>query len=75
MKKVTGDTIYELCVRNRWFTAGSTRQYAKLFEINRKGATLEELAMFIWVCSEDEDGSFLDRKAIYDKLVANSYET
>lgn len=42
-----------LCIRENWFTCGTCEQYDKLFELNRNGATLEELALVIWLCSDD----------------------
>lgn len=49
--------MYNLCVKNSWFTCGTNSQYDKLFEMVREGRTAEELALVIWVCS---DGWLLD---------------
>lgn len=42
-----------LCIEMGWFTNGDNQQYQKLFELNREGASLDDLALVIWVCSED----------------------
>ena len=49
--KLSTDKLYLLCNRYQWFTAGDRRQYQKLFERNKQGASLETLALIIWVCS------------------------
>ena len=43
-----------LCIEKDWFTAGSNQQYEKLFNMNRDGASLEELALVIWICSSND---------------------
>lgn len=45
--------LRELCIDNNWFTSGSIRQYEKLFDRNREGASLDELATIIWICSDE----------------------
>lgn len=47
------DQLYYLCNKYQWFTAGDSCQYAKLFEKNKHGATLETLALIIWLCSSN----------------------
>ena len=42
-----------LCIQEDWFTNGDNSQYEKLFQLNREGASLEELALVIWICSDD----------------------
>lgn len=44
-----------LCINNEWFTCGSNEQYEKLFDANRENAPLEEIAIIIWVCSDNVD--------------------
>ena len=51
--KISTDKLYVLCNRNQWFTAGDTVQYRKLFEKNKQGASLETLALIIWLCSSN----------------------
>ncbi len=43
-----------LCIKNDYFTEGSNEQYSKLFDLNSEGATLEEMALVIWICSDAE---------------------
>lgn len=52
-----------LCIEKDWFTAGSNQQYQKLFDMNRDGASLEELALVIWICSSNDS-----REAILHEL-------
>ena len=50
---MTATKIRALCIKNDWFNHGSNYQYGKLFDRAAEGASLEELATIIWVCSED----------------------
>ena len=47
--EISTEKLYRLC--NKWFTSGDCRQYEKLFERNKQGASLETLATIIWLCS------------------------
>lgn len=53
-RRLDFETLYTLCNKNQWFTAGTCKQYDKLFERNRQGASLTELATIIWICSAPE---------------------
>lgn len=46
-------TLYRLCNDNNYFTGGDNSQYDKLFEANERNASKKELALIIWVCSEN----------------------
>lgn len=46
-------TLYRLCMDNNYFTCGDNSQYDKLFEANEQNASKKELALIIWVCSEN----------------------
>ena len=48
---ITSEDLYLVCNDNNWFTGGTNQQYSKLFELNSSGASLEELALAIWLCS------------------------
>lgn len=50
----SSDDLRLLCIKNNWFTCGSCEQYDKLFYANSHGATIEEIAAIIWVCSDVE---------------------
>lgn len=52
---VPNDQLRELCIKNKWFTCGSTAQYDKLFEGNTNGFTPMEIATIIWICSDNTD--------------------
>jgi len=51
--KISTDKLYYLCNKYQWFTNGDNKQYRKLFERNKQGASLETLATIIWICSND----------------------
>lgn len=44
-----------LCIKKNWFTCGTNEQYAKLFRANINGASMEEIATIIWLCSDDDE--------------------
>lgn len=46
-------TLYRLCNDNNYFTCGDNSQYEKLFTANENNASKKELALIIWVCSEN----------------------
>lgn len=50
---LSNQELYGLCNRYRFFTAGTNEQYNKLFDANRAGASLKDLAIMIWICSKD----------------------
>lgn len=55
MKKysiTTPEQLRELCIAKNWFTCGSNRQYEKLFLENESGASLKEITLIIWLCSD-----------------------
>ena len=52
---LSADDLRILCVREDWFTGGTNSQYKKLFDLNREGAPLEDLALVIWLCSPGTD--------------------
>lgn len=47
------EELRKLCIDNNWFTCGSIRQYEKLFDRDREGASLDELTTIIWICSDE----------------------
>ncbi len=56
MRKYTvahSETLRELCIRNGWFTSGTSRQFEKLFFANSHGWPLDSIALIIWLCTED----------------------
>lgn len=61
----TFEDLYRMCNNNNWFTCGDNSQYNKLFELNREGASIEELALVIYICSD------CSRESILNKLKEN----
>lgn len=47
------DSLIKFCVQKNWFTCGTCEQYMKMFDMNREKKPLEEIALVIWLCSED----------------------
>ncbi len=45
--KISTDKLYYLCNKYQWFTNGDNKQYRKLFERCKQGASLETLAIII----------------------------
>lgn len=69
MKKYRVTTPEELrimCIKNHWFTCGTNKQYEKLFYANKYGASIEEIATIIWLCSDDD----CRRRDVLDELEA-----
>lgn len=64
MKRISNDKLYELCNKYQWFTAGDCDQYSKLFRKNREGASLEVIALIIWLCSSN-----MEAKEILEILI------
>ena len=60
-----------LCIKKKWFTNGSIRQYEKLFELNSNGATIAKLATAIWICSDDS----IEYDDIFGELIMLQLET
>ena len=53
--KISNEKLYYLCNKYQWFTSGNNRQYNLLFDLNKRGASLETLATIIWICSQGYD--------------------
>lgn len=53
MQRLDSSEQRTLCVRENWFTCGDIRQYSRFFQRNDEGASSEELATIIWICSDD----------------------
>ena len=61
---LSAEDLRVLCIQEDWFTSGTNSQYEKLFDLNREGASLEELALVIWICSSD-----VSREEVLKKLM------
>ena len=64
MKQLESYELRELCIKNDWFTCGTVKQYEKLFDRNKEGASIAELSIIIWVCSNN-----IPKDEIYSKLL------
>lgn len=53
--RISNDELRSLCIKNHWFTCGTTHQYEKFFKMNEQGASIEQLATVIWLCSDEEE--------------------
>lgn len=60
------DALRTLCIKHNWFNGGTNSQYVKLFDRAHEGASLEELAIIIWVCTADE----VEQSEIVEELKA-----
>lgn len=67
MKTIDSFDLRQLCINNNWFTCGSIKQYEKLFDRNSEGASLDELATIIWICSDEDKGH--TKQSIYMALL------
>lgn len=67
----TPEELRNLCIRKDWFTCGSNRQYEKLFYANENGASIEEIATIIWLCSDTDETC---RRDILEELKAEREE-
>lgn len=52
--RISNELLRQLCIKNRWFTQGTTRQYEKLFDMNDQLASIEQIATVIWLCSDSD---------------------
>ena len=53
MSVFNDEAVLYLCRKNQWFTCGSTRQYTKMFDMINRGETVHDVALVIWICSDD----------------------
>ena len=68
--RFSSEELRTLCIRQNWFNSGSCEQYDRLFDMLDNGASTEDLATVIWLCSTDEAGSPIPRKDILATLEA-----
>ncbi|BAL01909.1 hypothetical protein OBV_p-00540 (plasmid) [Oscillibacter valericigenes Sjm18-20] len=48
------DDLYRLCNLNGYFTCGNSAQYQKMFDMADAGAAAHDVAVVIWICSDDK---------------------
>lgn len=51
---MTNGQLRRLCVENDWFNCGTVEQYEKMLNYNEGGAFISQLAVMIWICSDEE---------------------
>lgn len=51
--RLTSFEMRDLCIRENWFTSGSIRQYERLFQELKRGVLLHDVALIIWICSNN----------------------
>lgn len=66
--RLTREDLRGLCIEKDWFTGGTCEQYERMFQALEDGASVEDLATMIWMCSTDEDGQPLRRADIVEVL-------
>lgn len=54
LKNVPMREIRTLCITYNWFLCGTNEQYQKMFELAADGASVDEVAAVIWVCSDND---------------------
>lgn len=45
--------LRQICINNNFFTGGTNEQYEEMFKFYMSGASLDEVATFIWIFSPD----------------------
>ena len=74
MKKysvTTPDELRSLCIRKDWFSSGTNEQYYKMFEANENGRAIKDIALMIWLCTEDvtEDEILRELEAEHEEFL------
>lgn len=64
---LTRDRLFKLCNKYDWFCCGSVKQYDKLFEMLRDGATTHDLAVMIYICSDMTEWTIESIQKILDQ--------
>lgn len=62
---LNSDILYSACVSNRWCTSATNATYEKILCLPRLGLSTKEIALSIWLVSNDKGETF---ESIYDKL-------
>lgn len=63
--RISNNALLYLCTKNDWFTCGSNEQCEKLLEMNDQGASIEQIATIIWICSDKKVPSNCRRDIIF----------
>lgn len=54
--------LYRLCNEKEYFTCGALEQYEKMFSLAENGASAHDIALVIWLCSDDKDLSVIEEE-------------
>lgn len=54
LKNVPMYEIRNLCVAYDWFCGGTNEQYKRMFELAADGASVCDVALVIWLCSDSK---------------------
>ena len=68
------EKLYRLCNQKGYFTCGSSEQYSKMFDMAEHGATAHDVALVIWICSNDKELETIENEVseIYREQAVNS---
>lgn len=53
MRRPSIEELRSLCIKEDWFTAGSSAQYEKMFDMLRDGEPMDKIAFTIAFCSDE----------------------
>ena len=75
--------LQSICIKENWFTGGSTEQYQRMFQLNDNGKVrlsddeilLHSVALIIWLCSYDKNDEEVPLDKIKEKLLKTEAET
>lgn len=56
---LTFDDLRTLCIENSWFTNGDNEQFEKLYNMIHEGANIDEVALVIWICSDEKSRKYI----------------
>lgn len=56
--------LYRLCNERNYFTCGTSEQYSKMFELAENGATAHDIALVIWLCSDNKDLQVIESEVL-----------
>jgi len=51
---ISAGRVYDLCKEHGWYTDATNTQINKLIYMVQHGASLQEIATIIWLCSNEE---------------------
>lgn len=67
---MTNETLREICINNDWFASGTNSQYDKLFDMNERNCSVDELVLMIWLCSNE-----ISREQIKQELAKHTADS